>query len=137
MININISKHNPVLIKCKALEEYSKLVELVRFNIKNKINKPITSAIKKAMKAGLLKNYLPRKSTEVENMLLTEYDYDTDIAVQRQEAFEQGISQGISQGVLKNKLETAKKLLDMSLTIQDIVKITGLSVKEIKEIEQE
>lgn len=70
-------------------------------------------------------------------MLLTEYDYDTDIAVQRQEAFEQGISQGISQGVLKNKLETAKKLLDMSLTIQDIVKITGLSVKEIKEIEQE
>ena len=133
MININISKHNPVLIKCKALEEYSKLVELVRFNIKNKINKPITSAIKKAMKAGLLKNYLPRKSTEVENMLLTEYDYDTDIAVQRQEAFEQGIS----QGVLKNKLETAKKLLDMSLTIQDIVKITGLSVKEIKEIEQE
>ncbi|MBO5483281.1 MAG: Rpn family recombination-promoting nuclease/putative transposase [Spirochaetaceae bacterium] len=137
VININISKHNPVLIKCKALEEYSKLVELVRLNIKNKINKPITSAIKKAMKAGLLKNYLPRKSTEVENMLLTEYDYDTDIAVQRQEAFEQGISQGISQGVLKNKLETAKKLLDMSLTIQDVVKITGLSVKEIKEIEQE
>ena len=36
-------------------------------------------------------------------MLVAEYDYDTDIAVQREEAsriaFAQGISQGISQGI--------------------------------------
>ena len=45
------------------------------------------------MKSGVLSNYLERKSSEVTNMLLTEYDYDTDIAVQREEAFEEGLNQ--------------------------------------------
>ena len=64
-------------------------------------------------------------------MLMTEYDYDTDIAVQREEAYEdglsrglqqgisqgikqgitKGISQGIKQGVHQEKLETARMLL--------------------------
>lgn len=51
-------------------------------------------------------------------MLVAEYDYDTDIAVQRAEAgriafaegIEQGITQGISQGSRQAKLETAKLL---------------------------
>ena len=29
-------------------------------------------------------------------MILTEYDYDTGIAVQREEAYEEGLSKGIS-----------------------------------------
>ena len=32
-------------------------------------------------------------------MLLAEYDYDTDIAVQRKEAFEDGISIGRNEGI--------------------------------------
>ena len=71
-------------------------------------------------------------------MLLTEYDYDTDIAVQRQEAYEdgmeQGISQGIQQGSQQAKIETAKNLLSMALSIENIAKATGLSVEEIKSI---
>ena len=50
-------------------------------------------------------------------MLITEYDYDTDIAVQRQKAYEdgmeQGINQGIQQGSQQAKIETAKNLLSM------------------------
>ena len=56
-------------------------------------------------------------------MLLTEYDYDTDIAVQRQEAYEDGAQQA--------KIETAKNLLTMSLTVENIAKATGLSVEDI------
>ena len=67
-------------------------------------------------------------------MLLTEYDYDTDIAVQRKEAFDDGISQGIQQGELQAKIETARNLLKMSLSIQDISKATGLSVEEIEKL---
>ena len=57
------------------------------------------------------------------NMLLTEYNYDTDIAVQRQEAYESGSQQA--------KIETAKNLLTMSLSIENIAKATGLSVEDI------
>jgi predicted transposase/invertase (TIGR01784 family) len=57
-------------------------------------------------------------------MLLTEYDYDTDIAVQRQEAYEDGSQQA--------KIETAKNLLTMSLSIENIAKATGLTIEEIK-----
>ena len=75
-------------------------------------------------------------------MLLTEYDYDTDIAVQRQEAYEDGVEQGISQGITQGiqqgsqqkAIETAKNLLSMSLSIENIAKATGLSVEEIKSI---
>ena len=35
-----------------------------------------------------------RRGSEVENMLLAEYDYETDIAVQREEAREEGHKEG-------------------------------------------
>ena len=77
-------------------------------------------------------------------MLMTEYDYDTDIAVQREEAYEdglskglqqgisQGISQGIKQGAYQEKLETAKNFISMGLSIEQIAKGTGLSLEVIQ-----
>ena len=73
-------------------------------------------------------------------MLLAEYDYETDIAVQRAEeheiAFAEGIEQGIEQGFYEGsyqtKLETAKLMKYENLGIDLISKITGLSVEEIK-----
>ena len=101
-------------------------MEQVRFNVENENPEALTVAIKQSIKQGFLSEYLSRKSTEVENMLLTEYDYDTDIAVQRQEAYEDGSQQA--------KIETAKNLLSMALSIENIAKATGLSVEEIKSI---
>ena len=81
-------------------------------------------------------------------MLLAEYDYETDIAVQRAEereiAFAEGIEQGIEQGIqqginqgfadgsYQKALETAKLMKDMNYPINDICTISGLSVEEIK-----
>ncbi|MBQ8352944.1 MAG: hypothetical protein IJX32_00235, partial [Spirochaetaceae bacterium] len=119
---------------------------------------PFTTAISKAIKEGFLSDYLARKSTEVENMLMTEYDYDTDIAVQREEAYEdglskglqqgisqgikqgitkgisQGISQGIKQGMHQEKLETARMLLSFGDSIEKIATITGLSLEVIQSL---
>ena len=60
-------------------------------------------------------------------MLLMEYDYATDIEVQREEAFEKGISQGEYQ----KAIETAKNLLAEKIPIEIIVRTTGLSVEEV------
>ena len=48
------------------------------------------SAIKKAIREcidrGILVDYLKRKGSEAENMLLAEYSYEEDIQVKQQEA---------------------------------------------------
>ena len=46
----------------------------------------------------------------------------------------QGISQGISQGEHQAKIETAKNLLAMKLSIEQVAQGTGLSVDEIKKL---
>ena len=150
VININVDKENPILKRCETLKQYSKFIEQVRFNIENAVSEPFTSAIKQAIKKGFLSDYLNRKSTEVQNMLLAEYDYDTDIAVQRKEAFddgivqgrnegiaigeERGISLGITQGEHKKAVETAKVLKSAGVSINLITDSTGLSVEEIEKL---
>ena len=130
VININLDKENPILKRCEALKEYSEFIEQVRSNIENNVPEPFTNAIKQAIKKGFLSDYLNRKSTEVQNMLLAEYDYDTDIAVQRREAREEGIRQGMQQA----KLETAKNALTMNLSIEQVAALTGLSPEEIEKL---
>ena len=64
-------------------------------------------------------------------MLLTEYDYDTDIAVQRQEAYEDGMEQGSQQA----KIQTAKNMIIASLgTLEQIAQITNLPIETIKDL---
>ena len=69
-------------------------------------------------------------------MLVAEYDYDTDIAVQREESLrigiQQGIQQGFSDGSYQTKLETAKAFKKLGFDINKIAEGTGLSVEEIK-----
>ena len=142
VININVDKENPILKRCEALKQYSEFIEQVRSNIENNVPEPLTNAIKEAIKKGFLSDYLNRKSTEVQNMLLAEYDYDTDIAVQRREAFddgiaigeERGISIGLSQGAYQKAVETAKTLLAFGDSIEKASKVTGLSVEEIEKL---
>ena len=135
VININVDKENPILQHCKVLNEYSEFIEQVKFNIEHEIPDPFTKAIKQSSKNGFLTDYLQRKSTEVQNMLLMEYDYATDIEVQREEAFEKGIQQGVSQGEYQKAIETAKNMLAESLgSLEQISKITGLSVDEITKL---
>ena len=75
-------------------------------------------------------------------MLVAEYDYETDIAVQRAEeheiafaeGIEKGIEQGFSEGSYKKALETAKNLLEMGFAIEAIVRATGLTQEEVESI---
>ena len=75
-------------------------------------------------------------------MLVAEYDYDTDIAVQREEAgriafakgISQGIQQGFEQGAYQKARETAKNLTEMGFSVESIAKATGLSLEEIENL---
>ena len=69
-------------------------------------------------------------------MLIAEYDYDTDIAVQREEAskiaFAQGISQGISQGSRQKALQDASNFKRLGVSVDIISQATGLFPEEVE-----
>ena len=75
-------------------------------------------------------------------MLIAEYDYDVDIAVQREEereiALKEGIAQGkqegISEGSYQAKLETAKLMRMHNYPIAEICTMTGLTEAEIEKL---
>ena len=79
-------------------------------------------------------------------MLLAEYNYDTDITVQREEAgkiaFAQGLERGIEQGLERGlergsrqaKFETARLMLQRNYPIAEICLMTGLSEKDVDSI---
>ena len=143
VININATKNVDVLDTCPFLNEYSLFVDEVRkqqaIDKENGYNKAIEICIKK----GILKEYLKRKRTEVRNMLIAEYDYATDMAVKQEEAFnlgekrgkKQGITIGRQEGAYQNKLETARILKHLGDSVEKISNVTGLSIKEIEELE--
>ena len=132
VLNINTDKANKVLAACKPLEEYSLFVEEVRKQTKLDSANGFTNAVKICIEKEILKEYLQRKSREVINMLVAEYDYDTDIAVQREEAGRIAFAQGISQGSRQKALETAKMMLTMGYPLADICKIAGITPAEVE-----
>ena len=75
-------------------------------------------------------------------MLIAEYNYETDIKVQRREAYregiaegiEQGIEQGIERGAEKTKIETAKNFLKEGLSVEQIARCTELPLEKVQEL---
>lgn len=137
VVNINVDKENQVLKHCEVLEQYSEFVNLVRYSISTGVEDPFKVAIEAAIKTHVLSDYLERKATEVRNMILTEYDYDTDIAVQREEAYEEGLNNGISQGAEQTRIETAKKMLNYGDSQEKISIITGLPLETVEQLAKE
>ena len=89
-----------------------------------------TNAVKICIEKGILKEYLQRKSREVINMLVAEYDYDTDIAVQRAEERQIAFADGSRQ----RALETAKLMKQANCELDFIMQMTGLTKEEVESI---
>lgn len=87
-----------ILNKCDILKQYCNCIDTIR-KIYNK-NYPETfdKAILECKRKGFLGEYLNQASKGRFNMLFCEYDYETDISVQRQESFEAGQKAGQKTG---------------------------------------
>ena len=132
--NINYNKGNEILHTCKPLKEYTLFVEAVRKHTKLDSENGFRNAIKECIQNDILREYLQRKSKEVMNMLIAEYDYDVDIAVQREEEREIALQEGISEGSHQKALETAKLMRTHSYPIAEICTMTGLSAEEVENL---
>ncbi|MEE0133161.1 MAG: Rpn family recombination-promoting nuclease/putative transposase [Treponema sp.] len=127
-----------VVQNCPHLKQYVKFLKLIDESKADGQAQPLTRAIRKAVRGNILKDYLERKGGEVLSILMTEYDYATDIAVKQEEAYaigrNEGILVGLEQGAHKTKLETAKNLLSMGLSPEQVAQGTNLPLNLVQEL---
>ncbi len=107
---------------------------------------PLKWAIQEAVRRNILRDYLERKGGEVLSILMTEYDYATDMAVLKEESYEDGLfvdreegisiglERGLERGAYQNKLETARSFLSMGLEPEQVAQGTGLSLEVILQL---
>ena len=143
---------------CHDLEQYVQFLELMDEARAAGHKHPLKWAIQEAVRHNILRDYLERKGGEVLSILMTEYDYATDMAVLKEEAYEdglfaglatgreegisiglatgreEGISIGLERGAYQKALETARNLLSMGLAPEQVAQGTGLSLEVIQKL---
>jgi hypothetical protein len=87
----------------------------------NSLYEAVRLAVKYCIDNNVLRDFLRKHGSEVFNMLYSEYSFDEEAAVIREEGME------------KEKLIIAKNLLEKGSTIEFVHVITGLSLEEIAE----
>ncbi len=70
-------------------------------------------------------------------MLIAEYSYETDIKVQRREAYREGLAEGIEQGAEQKAIETAKRFISMGLSLEQVSAGTDLPLETVEKLKQE
>ena len=151
---INGKEPNQIVSQCSDLEQYVQFLKLIAETKADGQVKPLTRAIREAVRHNVLKDYLERKGGEVLSILMTEYDYATDIAVKQEEAYaigrnegilvglergiekgiERGIERGIEQGAHQKALETAQNLLSMGFSPEQVAQGTNLPLDVIRSL---
>jgi len=133
VININSAANHEILEKCHVLKEYSLFIDTIRKYQALGTEEPYEHAIKECIEKGILAEYLERKGSEVVNMLVAEYDYNLDIEVQREEAFEDGEVHGIQIGEVANAVVAVKNLMrDFDFTLEQACSAANISVEDYK-----
>lgn len=138
VININYDKNTNVINKCKKLKEYSYFIHLVREYIKkykDKVKKEelikisIEKAIKDCIEQNILKEFLKLNSSEVVNMLYTEFNIEKAQEIWTKEAFEEGLE----QGMIIKQIEMLKEFkVDEETIINRIEKEYNLTREEVE-----
>ncbi len=121
----------PIEQDCAILKEYCQFIEIVeKIYNKRSPKRSFKKAIEYAMAQGILTDYLDRKSREVINMLCAKYDYKMDIAVKKEEAFQDGMQQ--------KAIDSAINLLKMNiLSPEQISQANSLPLETVLKLQKE
>ena len=105
MLNINLGHNKELMEKCRALWEYAYFVNEVKENLKNGV--PIENAVAEAGKAcidkDILKEFLEKNSSEVEDVILEEFDREWYEKKVREESQRIGLEEGIKKGIKEGR----------------------------------
>ena len=125
--NCSDSKLLPLAGNCDILKQYCQFIEIVEQNFNSVFPRHLfKKAIEIAMEQGILTDYLDRKSREVINMLCAKYDYKMDIAVKKEEAFQDGQE--------AKAIEAAKSFYDNGVSVEIIAKALKMTQEQVLQI---
>ena len=128
VININQGKNENLARKCKTLAGYSAFIAKVREFEKecgDDLKEAVTRAVQYCRENDILKEFLETHSTEVINMLITEWNWDDALEVRYEEGRED------------RDEEIARNALAKGIPLDVIHDITGLDMETIKSIQAE
>jgi hypothetical protein len=99
VLNINKGRNEQIVKKSRSLDGYATFIALIREN-RNTMDMEgaVTEAIKQCIHENILGDFLKTHSTEVINMLFTEWNWDDAKAVWQEEAREDGLEKGFEKG---------------------------------------
>ena len=138
--NINRGRNPEIEARSGTLRGYSELVSKARENGEAGLEKAeaVKQAVRYCLDNGILYDFLSENGTEVENMLLTEWNWDDALQVEREEAWEDGWEKGREKGREKGIQEStwgiARKAKIEGIPLDTIRTITGLSPDEIERL---
>jgi hypothetical protein len=122
--NINKGHNTALCAKSETLDGYSLLVAKIREYRKNySLEEAMKAAIQNCIDNNILKSFLETHSSEVFNMLLTEWKTEEAKVVW----FEEGREEGLEA--------VARNALAEGFSIESVQKITGLDMEVIKKLE--
>jgi len=153
----NINKgHNPELAKKSVtLNGYEEFIAAVRDYEKQGLKREaaITQAVKDCINRNILKDFLETNSSEVINMLLTDWNMDDALRVREEEGIligeqrgmrigEQrgmliGEQRGMRHGMQERAKEIARNMLNKGMDVDTIASITGLFVDDVLRLQNE
>ena len=147
LINIqnDVAESLPVVKKCDILKQYCdfmgiiyRLQATINAESKEEIVNTYEKAVREAIKKNILSDYLKRKCTEVINMFLDPYNYELDLEVQKEEAFEDGMEKGkdigFKDGANKKAEEDAVNFLIEGISKEVVARCVGLSLEKVNEL---
>lgn len=92
MLNINYGHNKRLMEKCRTLEEYSRLVAIMRERVSagQDTQEELNMAIEYCIENGILKEFLSKNRAEVLGMLLEEFDAEKYRRTIREEGMKKG-----------------------------------------------
>jgi len=125
--NINKGRNVEIVSRSRSLSDYGEFIAEVRACSKSmNLNKAVRAAVKNCVSRGILVDFLTRHGSEVENMLLTEWNMKDALAVSYDEGKEDGVAVGEARIARQMKAEGFASAV--------ISRMTGLSDEAIERL---
>ncbi|MDR0898611.1 MAG: Rpn family recombination-promoting nuclease/putative transposase [Oscillospiraceae bacterium] len=135
--NVNVDENKQLVQRSRMLAGYvifiGKCKEKV--NAGKELDIAIEEAINECIEGDILADYLADHGYEVRNMLMTEWNTEVAIRVNREEAFEEGREEGVQKGRDGEKRQIAEKLLKLHAPLDMVLEATGLPLAEIQSLQ--
>ena len=107
MLNINWGHNRELMEKCEKLKEYAQFIAQIRQNSAQGMSREaaVIAAVDTCIESGILKEMLSQHKAEVMDMLLTEYNEQEHMAMERKEWYEIGQTDGMAKGLEKGRTD--------------------------------